>query len=206
MSHGSPSVPADRFGAGLLVGRLVPVRSSLLGTALRVALGVAFLAALAQIRIQVGPVPITGQTLGVLLIGGAYGATLGVATTLAYLATGALGVAVFSGGAAGAAVLAGPTGGYLLAFPLAAALVGGLARRGWDRNLGSAALAMTLGSLLVYAVGLAWLARFAPDLGTTLAWGLWPFLPGDVLKIAFAAAVLPVAWRLLGSGGSARRR
>ncbi|MEX2500958.1 MAG: biotin transporter BioY [Trueperaceae bacterium] len=198
MSHGSTFAPTDRLPAGPLIGRLVWVRHPALRTVLQLAVGVAFLAALAQLRLQIGPVPITGQTLGVLLIGGAYGATLGVATTALYLVVGAAGVAVFSGGAAGLSVLSGPTGGYLLAFPLAAAVVGALAVRGWDRSVPRAAAAMAIGTVLIYAVGLAWLARFAPDLGTTLAWGLWPFLPGDLLKIAAAAGALPLAWRWLG--------
>lgn len=188
-----------------LIAHLVPVRSPMLRTVLQLAIGVAFLAALAQIRIQVGPVPVTGQTLGVLLLGAAYGASLGLATMLAYLAAGGLGLAVFSGGGAGWEVLAGPTGGYLLGFPLAAVLVGGLASRGWDRRPWSAAAAMVAGNLVIYAVGLAWLARFAPDLGTTLSWGLWPFLPGDAIKVALAAGLLPTAWGLLGLGRRGER-
>ncbi|MDZ7799904.1 MAG: biotin transporter BioY [Trueperaceae bacterium] len=183
---------------GLLVDRLVPVRSPALRIAVQVVIGVAFLAALAQVRVQVGPVPITGQTLGVLLLGAAYGATLGLGTTLAYLLAGAAGLAVFSGGGAGLSTLLGPTGGYLLGFPLAALLVGALAARGWDRWIGSAALAMVAGNVVIYTFGLAWLSRFAPDLPTTLAWGLWPFLAGDAVKIVAAAGMLPLAWRLLG--------
>lgn len=183
---------------GLLVDRLVPVRSPALRIAVQVVIGVAFLAALAQVRVQAGPVPITGQTLGVLLLGAAYGATLGLGTTLAYLLAGAAGLAVFSGGGAGVSTLLGPTGGYLLGFPVAALLVGALAARGWDRRVGSAALAMVAGNVVIYAFGLAWLSRFAPDLSTTLAWGLWPFLAGDAVKIVAAGGMLPLAWRLLG--------
>jgi hypothetical protein len=91
-----------------LIAHLVPVRSPVLRSALQVALGVAFLAVLAQLRFQLGPVPVTGQTLGVLLIGAGFGASLGLATLLAYLAAGGLGLAVFSGGAAGWEVLARP--------------------------------------------------------------------------------------------------
>lgn len=181
-----------------LVRHLVPVRHPVLRVALQVTLGVAFLALLAQLRVQVGPVPVTGQTLGVLLLGAAYGATLGVATTGAYLLLGGLGLAVFTGGGAGAAALAGPTGGYLLAFPVAAAVVGALAARGWDRRLPTSLAAMAAGNVVIYAGGLAWLSTFAPDVRTTLAWGLWPFLAGDLAKVAVAAALLPTAWRLLG--------
>jgi len=184
--------------AAPLARHLVPLRSDLLRSAVQLVLGVAFLALLAQVRLQVGPVPITGQTLGVLLIGASYGATLGLATVAAYLLAGGLGLALFAGGTGGWAVLAGPTAGYLLAFPFAAALVGVLAGRGWDRRPLSTAAAMVLGNLLIYALGLTWLARFAPDLPTTLAWGLWPFLLGDLLKVALAAGLLPLAWRWLG--------
>jgi len=129
---------------------------------------------------------------------------MGLATVALYLLGGGLGLAIFSGGEAGWATLAGPTGGYLLGFPLAAALVGWLAQRGWDARPLATAAAMALGNVVIYTLGLAWLARFAPDLPTTLAWGLWPFLAGDAVKIAAAAALLPVAWRLL--GGRSRSR
>ncbi|NBC95436.1 MAG: biotin transporter BioY [Deinococcus-Thermus bacterium] len=187
-----------------LASRAIPIRRTWLRVAVQIVLGVAFLAALAQVRVQIGPVPITGQTLGVLLIGAGYGASMGLATVALYLLSGGLGLAIFSGGEAGWATLAGPTGGYLLGFPLAAALVGWLAQRGWDARPLATAAAMALGNVVIYTLGLAWLARFAPDLPTTLAWGLWPFLAGDAVKIAAAAALLPVAWRLL--GGRSRSR
>lgn len=181
-----------------LAHRLVPLRHPVLRTAVQIVAGVAFLALLAQVRVQVGPVPITGQTFGVLLLGAAYGVGLGAATMGAYLLAGGLGLAVFTDWGAGWATFAGPTGGYLIGFLVAAALVGWLAQRGWDRRPASAALAMLIGNLVIYAFGLAWLATLAPDLGTTLQWGLWPFLPGDAIKVLAAAAVLPAAWRLLG--------
>lgn len=181
-----------------LVHRLVPLDHPLLRTVVQVVAGVAFLALLAQVRIQVGPVPITGQTFGVLLLGAAYGVGLGAITTGAYLLAGGLGLAVFTGWNAGWATFAGPTGGYLVGFLLAAAVVGALAERGWDRRPASAALAMLVGNLIIYACGLSWLATLAPDLPTTLQWGLWPFLPGDLVKLLTAAAVLPAAWRWLG--------
>jgi biotin transport system substrate-specific component len=181
-----------------LIDRLIPVSSALVRVPLQLALGVAFVALLAQLRIDVGPVPITGQTLGVLLIAAAYGFGLGTLTMVSYLIVGGLGLGVFTGGASGWAYLAGTTGGYLVGFVLAAALVGYLAQRGWDRRPASAALAMLFGNLVIYACGLAWLAQYAPDFATTLAWGLIPFIPGDLVKLALAAALLPTAWRLLG--------
>lgn len=192
MAHVGPSTPPPH---AVLADRLAPAHGARTAALLKVALGVAVVAALAQVRLQIGPVPITGSTLGVLAIGAGYGASLGATTMLAYLAVGALGVGVFAGGAAGLAAFTGPTAGYLLAYPFAAALVGALARRGWDRRVGTTVAAMVAGNLVIYALGLAWLARFAPDVGTTLAWGLWPFLAGDGVKIALAAALLPAAWR-----------
>lgn len=181
-----------------LAHRLVPLTHPWARTAVQLVLGVAFLAALAQVRVQVGPVPITGQTLGVLLLGGAFGTRLSAATVGAYLLAGGLGLAVFTGFESGWAYFAGATGGYLVGFLLAAPLVGWLAERGWDRRPLSTAGAMVLGNLVIYAFGVGWLLQLAPDPGTALQWGLWPFLPGDVLKVALAAGLLPGAWRLLG--------
>jgi biotin transport system substrate-specific component len=178
-----------------LIDRLVPVPNATLRRVLQVALGVALLALLAQVRIVVGPVPITGQTFAVLLLAAAFGARLGVTSVLAYLLVGAAGVGVFSGGAGGLAVLTGTTAGYLVGFVVAAAVVGSLAERGWDRSFAGMAAAMGVGTVLIYVCGVAWLAQFAPDLPTALAWGVWPFVVGDVLKLLLAAALVPTAWR-----------
>lgn len=180
-----------------LLHRLVPVPHRGLRTALQVTLGVAFLALLAQVRVEVGPVPITGQTLGVLLLGAASGARLGVATTLAYLGVGAAGLPVFTGGGAGLATLTGTTAGYLVGFVVAAAVVGALAERGWAATAPRAFATMLLGNGVVYACGVAWLAQLAPDLATAFAWGVAPFLLGDALKVALATALLPLATRAL---------
>ncbi len=188
----------SRFLTLPLVEKVIPGRHSLLKQAGLVAFGVLFIAALAQLRIQIGPVPITGQTLGVLLIGAGYGLRLGSFTALSYLLAGGLGLGIFQGGASGWAYLAGPTGGYLIGFVLAATLVGYLAQRGWDKRVSTTALAMLLGNLVIYAAGLLWLSRFAPDWTTTLQWGLIPFIPGDIIKLGLAAALLPFAWRLSG--------
>jgi len=145
-------------------------------------------------------VPITGQTFAVLLSGAVLGARRGFAAQLLYLAEGAAGLPVFAGGAAGAAVLLGPTGGYLLAFPFAAALTGALAAQGWDRRFVTTAAAMLLGSAVIFALGLALLSRFIPS-GRLLAAGLLPFLPGDLIKATLAAIAFPAAWRLTRSGG-----
>ena len=181
-----------------LINRLVPVRNDALRAFLQITLGVLVMALLSQVRLELGPVPLTGQTLGVLLIGAAYGFSLGGVTMLAYLVVGGLGLGVFSGGAAGWAVFTGATAGYLLGFPVAAAVVGFLAQRGFDRRVSTTALAMFVGNLIIYIPGLLWLKQLAPDWPTTLQWGLVPFVPGDLLKLLVAALLLPAAWKLLG--------
>ena len=158
------------------------------------------LAARIAIPVPWSPVPITGQTFAVLLSGAVLGARRGFAAQLLYLAEGAAGLPVFAGGAAGAAVLLGPTGGYLLAFPFAAALTGALAAQGWDRRFVTTAAAMLLGSAVIFALGLALLSRFIPS-GRLLAAGLLPFLLGDLIKATLAAIAFPAAWRLTRSGG-----
>ena len=188
-----------------LIDTLVPVRAASLRVPLQIVLGVAFMALLTQLEFAVGPVPVTGQTLGVLLLGAAYGGRLGAATLVAYLAAGGLGLGVFSGGGAGLAHFSGTTAGYLAGFVLAAALVGTLAQRGLTRSFGGAALVMLLGTALVYLPGLAWLytfaGQYAPAGTSPLAWtfsaGLLPFIPGDLLKLLLAAALMPLAERLL---------
>lgn len=183
-----------------LITHLLPVSHPLTKFLLQISLGVVFIALLAQIRLELGPVPLTGQTLGVLLIGAAYGLSLGTLTLVTYLIVGGLGLGVFAGGAAGWSVLSGTTAGYLVGFVLAAALVGYLAQRGWDRHVGLAALAMLVGNVVIYIPGLLWLNTFAPDMATTLQWGLIPFIPGDLIKLVLAAGLLPTVWQLLGRG------
>jgi biotin transport system substrate-specific component len=153
------------------------------------------------------PVPITGQTFAVLLTGALLGPRRAFAAQALYLAEGALGLPVFAGGRAGVLALVGPTGGYLVAFPFAAAAVGTLCARGWDRRFVTMLAAMLLGSSVIFALGLVWLARFVPS-STLLAQGLLPFVPGDLVKSALAAVAFPAAWRLVGpdaSAGDARR-
>lgn len=178
-----------------LIDRLLPVPNAALRTLVQVTLGVALLAVLAQVRIVVGPVPITGQTFGVLLLAAVYGRSLGAITVVAYLAAGLAGLGLFTGGVGGLAVLSGTTVGYLAGFVPAALLVGFLAQRGWDRSFLGMAAAMAIGNAVIYVGGVAWLLRIAPDLATALAWGVWPFLAGDLIKLTLAAALVPAAWR-----------
>lgn len=166
---------------------------------LLVAAGIAALALAAKLRVPMWPVPMTLQTLAVLLIGTTYGARLGLATLLGYVALGAAGVAVFAGDAAGLAYLAGPTGGYLAGFMAAGALMGGLARRGWDRSMAGMAGMMVAGSAVIYGLGLAWMAYlFAAEKG--MAWvvqyGMLNFLAGDLVKLLIAALLVPGMWKL----------
>jgi biotin transport system substrate-specific component len=164
----------------------------------------------ADYRIQLAntPVPITGQTFGVLLAGGALGLRRGALSLLLYLALG-LFLPVYSGGASGLDQLIdrndagqwvlGVTGGYLVGFVAAAALVGWLAELGWDRRIIGSIGAMVLASLLVYAVGVGWLMlALGVDLPTGVALGLTPFLIVDAIKLLAAAALFPAAWWVVG--------
>ncbi len=143
------------------------------------------------------PVPLTGQTFAVLLTGALLGPRLGALAMLAYLAEGAAGLPFFRGGAGGVGHFSGATAGYLLAFPAAAYVTGLLAERGWDRRFVTAAAAMALGSFVILAGGWAWLALMFRTPSEAFWLGVAPFLPGDVLKIALAAAALPAGWALL---------
>ena len=158
-----------------------------------------FIAVCAQINIPLPftPVPLSGGTLGVLYTGALLGSRRGAVAVVLYLLEGSAGLPFFSGGAAGLVHLFGPTGGYLLGFPVGAFATGLLAERGWDRTPGRAFLAMLAGSLPIFALGLIGLSRFVPT-ETVLVQGLWPFLPGDLLKSAMSAGLLPLGWKLLG--------
>ncbi len=166
-----------------------------------VALGVAALAIAAKIKVPMWPVPITMQTFVVLAVGAAYGLRLGLATMLAYLAVGVVGFDVFTNSSAeksGLSYMMGTTGGYLAGFVIATAFMGWVARLGWDRSFGRTLVSMTIGNVLILAPGVLWLGMLLGWDKPILDWGLWPFLPGAVLKTALAAAVFPVAWRMVG--------
>lgn len=149
-----------------------------------------------SISLPFSPVPITGQTFGVLLIAMALGRVRGTAVVLAYLLEGAAGLPVFAGGSAGVAVIAGPTGGYLLGFVVAAWTVGYLADHAWDRTVVRSVAAMSIGTAIIFICGLAWLARFVPA-DALLTAGLTPFIPGALVKIALASVLLPAIWRFV---------
>lgn len=161
--------------------------------------GSLLLAICAQVQVPMWPVPMTMQTFAVLLIGLAYGPRLGAATVALYLAEGAIGLPVFAGLAGGAHHLIGVTGGYLFGFVVAAGVVGLLAERGWSHSMLATALAMIIGSAIIYLLGVGWLASFL-GLDQAIKLGMLPFLAGDAVKAALAALALPVAWRCLGRG------
>ncbi len=164
-------------------------------------LGSVLLWATAKIQIPFYPVPMSMQTFMVLALGMAYGWRLGTATILLYLAEGALGLPVFAGTpekGIGLAYMLGGTGGYLIGFVFAAAVCGWLAERGWDRSAAKTALAMLAGNAIIYVPGLLWLGGLFGWDKPILEWGLYPFILGDLTKLALAAAVLPLTWRWLG--------
>ena len=171
-----------------------PAATFSLRTLLLAFAGSALLTLSAKIQVPFWPVPMTMQTFAVLVIGMTYGLRLGAATVVLYLAEGAAGLPVFAGGG-GIAYLAGPTAGYLFGFVIAAALVGRLAELGWDRRVSTTAAAMLLGNLAIYVPGLLWLGTIV-GYGKVFAVGMVPFLPGDALKLALAAAILPAVWHL----------
>jgi biotin transport system substrate-specific component len=162
-------------------------------------IGFSLLTALAaQVVIPIGPVPITGQTFAVLLTGALLGSRLGAMAMIAYLVEGAVGLPFFAGAHGGLLHLMGPTGGYLIAFPAAAFITGAFAEHGWDRKLITAAAAMAIGSLVIMLSGWVWFSivmRTSPAI--TVFDTVLKFIPGDIVKITLAAAVLPSGWKLL---------
>ena len=162
-------------------------------------IGFSLLTALAaQVVIPIGPIPITGQTFAVLLTGALLGSRLGAIAMIAYLVEGASGLPFFSGGTAGLLHIMGPAGGYLIAFPAAAYITGAFAEHGWDRRFLTAAAAMAIGSAIIMLSGWAWFSvvmHTSPLL--TLYATVIKFIPGDIVKISLAAAVLPSGWKLL---------
>ena len=165
-----------------------------------VAAGAGLVALAAQVRFNLPftPVPITGQTFAVLLVGAALGTIRGFASLALYLVAGIVGAPVFTGGESGWDWMSGATGGYLVGFLVAATLTGWLAERRWDRRFSSAIAALLTGNVVIFAFGLVWLSRVAgTGLERTLELGLYPFVVGDLLKLYLAGALLPGAWRLV---------
>ena len=191
----SPAVLADA----------IPATASAVGSAFRTAALIVAGALITALAAQISftapgmVVPFTGQTAAVLLTGAALGWRRGAASMALYVMAGALGAPIFSKGASGLAEVFGVTGGYLAGFILAAAVVGILAGRGWDRTIPRAAMLMVLGNLIIYSVGVPVLAAVTGQgIGWAIANGALPFIPWDALKVALAAGLLPAAWLLVG--------
>lgn len=188
MSAIVPAAPrlvlADR-----VFGRSIPLDIVLVVT------GAALTAVLAQVAVPLYPVPITGQTLAVLLVGATLGAARGALSLALYAILGIVGLPVFSDYASGVHVVLGPTGGYIIGFIVSAALVGWLSERAWERQVLKALATFAAGTLIVFAFGLPWLAvALGLDLWQTLEAGLFPFLIGGAIKALIAAGLLPLAW------------
>lgn len=184
-----------------LIDSVWPARERMwLRWAVLAVLGSLLLTASAKLKVPFEPVPITMQTFAVLVIGMAYGWRLALATLLLYLGEGAVGIPVFTDTpqrGVGIAYMTGTTGGYLLGFAIAATAMGWLAERGWDRNIVTALGAMLIGTVLMFVPGVTWLALHI-GWPNAIKFGLVPFVYGEVLKLALAAAVMPLAWRGLG--------
>lgn len=175
-------------------------KSTLLTNATLVASGVAFLALMAQIALPIpgSPVPVTGQTLGALLIGASYGSALGATTFGAYLLIGIAGAPVFSNHGYGLAKLVGPTGGYLVGMFLATIILSFLASKKWDKKIPTAIASMLIGQLVIFTPGLFWLHQYTgKDWAWTVNAGLTPFIFGEIIKLAIAATALPTLWRVV---------
>lgn len=187
-----------------LIDRLWPgAERPLVRQAVLAVLGSLLLWASAKVQVPMWPVPMTMQSFVVLVIGMAYGARLGAATVALYLVEGAAGLPVFAGTperGIGLAYMMGPTGGFLVGFLIAAWLMGWLAERGWDRTLLKTVAALAIGTVLLFVPGVVWLAALI-GWPKAIAAGLTPFLVGSLVKLALAAALLPLASRALAASG-----
>jgi biotin transport system substrate-specific component len=183
---------------------LIPIRvAERMSTRVRhvvlIVAGALFVALTAQVVIPTVPVPFTGQTFGVLIVGAALGFRRGALALLLYLALGAIGLPVYAEGDSGTSQLIGATGGYLIGFVVAAAVVGRLAELGWDRHIGGSLAAMAIGTAIIYAIGVPWLkAVTGITWEAAVAGGMTKFLIWDAAKLAIAAGIFPVAWWLIG--------
>ncbi len=188
-----------RSDAATLRLALVP-RTDLLTDVVLVVLGAGLIAGSAQISIHLPftPVPITGQTFSVLLVGASLGTVRGGAAALLYVVMGIAGAPVYASGNHGWEIITGASGGYLVSYPFVSALTGWLAEKKWDRRFSSAVGAMLTGNVVIYLFGLPWLAVvLGTGLEDTLEKGLYPFVPGDTFKLYLAAALLPAAWKFV---------
>lgn len=186
--------------APTLYTRTFPGAETRVRDVILILLGALFVAALAQVKIPLPftPVPLTGQTLAVLLVGATLGSKRGMASMALYIVMGALGLPVFAGGASGFMYLSGPTLGYLVGFVIAAWAIGLLAERGLERSVRTSILPFLVGTIIIYLCGVAWLTIVLGSLSEAITAGLLPFLLGDVIKLVIASLILPVAWKSVG--------
>jgi biotin transport system substrate-specific component len=183
LAIGRPTLADKVFARGLLMDIVLVVA------------GAALTAVAAQIAVPLWPVPITGQTLAVLLVGSTLGALRGSASMVLYAVLGIVGLPVFSDASSGFGIIAGPTGGYIIGFIFAAAFTGWLAQRSWDRKILRAIAAFLGGTVVTFAFGLPWLAAaLGLNLEQTLAAGLYPFIVGGIVKAVLAAGLITLAW------------
>ncbi|MFZ5886072.1 MAG: biotin transporter BioY [Chloroflexota bacterium] len=182
-----------------LSNRYFPRASARMRDLALILMGALLTAALAQVKIHLPftPVPLTGQTFAVLLAGAALGSKRGTLSMMLYVALGAAGLPVFAGGASGLSHLTGATAGYLIGFVAAAWVIGRLAERGLERSVRTSILPFIVGTIIIYAFGVGWLAFVMGSFSKALAAGLLPFLIGDAIKLVAAALALPAAWKLV---------
>ena len=203
-------VGSDHKLKGIEVGQMVQVsqvstlksafitRSTVASQISLILTGTVFLAVMAQIAFPIpgSPVPFTGQTLGVLLLGTAYGAGLGASTVAFYLLMGMAGAPIFSSGTGGIERIVGPTGGYLVGMFISSLVLGALAGRKWDQKIKTVIPTMIIGNLIIFAIGLLWLNQYT---GQSWLWtfekGFTRFIFGEIIKIAIASTALPAVWK-----------
>ena len=185
--------------APTLSTRYFPRASSWLRDVALIVAGSLLVATLAQstIPLPFTPVPLTGQTFAVLLVGAALGSKRGLASMILYTVEGAIGLPFFAGGASGWHVLVGATAGYLLGFIIAAYVIGLLAERGLERNVRTSFVPFFVGTLVIYFFGVAWLSIVFGSLSKAIVAGLLPFVIGDIIKLILAALALPAAWKMV---------
>jgi biotin transport system substrate-specific component len=183
--------------APTLSTRYFPRTATWLRDLVLIVIGSLLVALFAQIEIPLKPVPITGQTFAVLLVGAALGSKRGAAALGLYLIEGIVGLPFFSGGAHGFSYITGATGGYLIGFVVAAYVIGLLAERGLERSVRTSLIPFLVGTVIIYICGVTWLAYVLGSFSDAITYGLLPFLVGDAIKLVAAALALPAAWKLV---------
>lgn len=211
MTTATASTPRNRVLADVIARPTTRTRAVAIDISLVLA-GVAVVALLAKVSFFIGPIPITGQTLGVILVGAALGPARGAASLTTYMFVGLLGLPVFAGPVAGPAYVLAPSFGFILGFIPAAFVAGWFAQRAWDRKPLLAFVGFVIASIIPFVIGIPYLAFILAtvmDVAITPALvldaGLWPFIIPGVIKAAFAALLIPGAWALVRAVDSRKR-